>query len=632
MGRLGIAFLLLGIPVLAGLGYGLTQDLGRHRALIEPVIAHYLDDEARIEGAIRMRPTFDGRIRLAASDLVLGDEALVAGTAIFKVSPLNILLPRSGTAAVELRDVRVANREWVDRTIRRVSAQEGLRIDRIDLEDLLIEFLPFRLADLYDVALRHLTIEPHTDGLDFSAVGKGGFAALEVKGTLGILSHVEEGTAPLSVIVRHGEALAEMTGHVSRDETAAMPLTASVFVPHPELLGSGFGPLRRLYGPLSFDGTFDLGQGLLTIETGRAQIGRGDYRLAGALDFDGKRPEVSVQVTSDFADFDALGPAAPQPSPAEPAEEGASRGVALEGLFFGDAAPVIGGVVAFDFSGGILGGAVFDSMTGTATLTDETLALSDMALRQGATEVKADAIVLRAANPKAALRLRADNPVSSGLLSAIGLGPEAGVRAPLTASVDLKTEGQSFEAWQRALNGEVQVAVGPGLVFQDTLRTLSNDLAETLLAAGLARDGAPFVFQCGLSSVTIERGLARTDLSFFRLSSGILSADGELDLAEGTLEAVLAPRPWDPEVLRSVKDIEVKGPLSAPAFQAQSRTRLQGGLRGMAGLVTGGSVDEVFDLIDPLALETNRCTEDFPRRVAPSGRAISGATVDAIFD
>ena len=146
----------------------------------------------------------------------------------------------------------------------------------------------------------------------------------------------------------------------------------------------------------------------------------------------------------------------------------------------------------------------------------------------------------------------------------------------------LAGSGNSFAQMLGSADGEAQLAMGRGKISNLVLEIVDLDAAEALgFLVGRRQDGA---VRCALFDVGFKSGLMEGRTAIFDTDDTIVSASGQVNFADETLNLRVTPVPKDPSPLTLRVPFDVKGTLEKMQV-APDRTKLA--LRAGAAIALG---------------------------------------------
>jgi uncharacterized protein involved in outer membrane biogenesis len=144
----------------------------------------------------------------------------------------------------------------------------------------------------------------------------------------------------------------------------------------------------------------------------------------------------------------------------------------------------------------------------------------------------------------------------------------------VSGSLDLQGRGNSVAAWLGSASGELGFLMGRGQISNILLEFLGLDGGEIIKF--LVRGDQNIRLRCAALAFGMERGVMSSRVL---LLDTVVRGQGQINLADETLNLVLAPEPKDPSIFSVRSPLRIGGTLAAPEVGPDT-----GALAGRTGL------------------------------------------------
>ncbi len=347
-------------------------------------------------------------------------------------------------------------------------------------------------------------------------------------------------------------------------------------------------------------------------------LGRSDLAADLVFDRSGAKPWLKGKVQSRRLDFEDLGPligADPAPRPASPSQPPQRR-------------PRTGKVLpasALDFAR--LGrmnadvsftaaevrnarGLPLDSINTRVQLQEGALQLQRLKIGVAGGEMTGQ-VSLNGQGDAARIALRLDAwalqlnrlfPTIEATRSSLGR---------VSGSVDLQGRGNSVAQWLGSASGEFGFLMGRGQISNILLEFLGLDGGEIIKF--LVRGDQDIRLRCSALAFGVSQGLMTSRVLLLDTADTVVRGQGQINLANETLDLVLTPEPKDSSILSVRSPIRIGGTLAAPEVAPDKAA-----LGGRAGLAIA------LGVINPL-LALAATVETGPGEDANCGQALETA-------
>jgi uncharacterized protein involved in outer membrane biogenesis len=169
---------------------------------------------------------------------------------------------------------------------------------------------------------------------------------------------------------------------------------------------------------------------------------------------------------------------------------------------------------------------------------------------------------------------------------------EPPIAARLNAELAVEGRGDSIAEVLAHADGRARFALGPGRASRLLLELAGLDIAESL--AALVGGDRAIRLDCGLAELAIERGVVRPRVMFVDTRDTLLTAQGDLNLADERISMRLRAAPRDASPLTLRAPIDIAGTFADPSVSID-RTRVAGTV--IASLVLGTLVTPIAALL-----------------------------------
>ena len=185
--------------------------------------------------------------------------------------------------------------------------------------------------------------------------------------------------------------------------------------------------------------------------------------------------------------------------------------------------------------------------------------------------------------------------------------------AVTNAAIRLTTQGQSLRALAETLNGNVNIAVGDGIISNSSFELIGSDLILGLLQKlnPFAKENKTTELECAIVNMDIENGKVTIDKSVaVRTTKLTIVADGDVDLNSEKIKLSLTPKARHGvgvDVSSLVKFVALGGKLAKPAPRVSAAGLLESALVVGAAVSTGGASLVATNLIEKTVVNTDVC-------------------------
>jgi len=170
-----------------------------------------------------------------------------------------------------------------------------------------------------------------------------------------------------------------------------------------------------------------------------------------------------------------------------------------------------------------------------------------------------------------------------GLLQELHISDQ--VRSHLDIAVDVNSRGGSLHDLMADLDGSLGAVMGEGYLTH-YLDLLSVGLTRKVLHFwGHHKKGGEI--KCAVVQFDISRGLAASKAFVFDTEAGVLTGEGDIDLAKEQVNFLLVPDPRYPSFLDFWTKLRVSGPIMDPKVRPDKFSLLSKGAKALSALVIG---------------------------------------------
>jgi uncharacterized protein involved in outer membrane biogenesis len=170
-----------------------------------------------------------------------------------------------------------------------------------------------------------------------------------------------------------------------------------------------------------------------------------------------------------------------------------------------------------------------------------------------------------------------------GLLRELRLSDE--VQSHLDIAVDVSSRGASAHDLMAGLDGSVGAVMGEGYLTH-YLDLLSMGLTRKVLHFwGHHKRGGEI--KCAVVQFDINHGLAASRAFVFNTEDGVLTGEGDINLATEQVNFLLVPQPRYPSLMDFWTKLRVSGPITDPRVRPDTASVLSKAARALSALVIG---------------------------------------------
>ena len=170
-----------------------------------------------------------------------------------------------------------------------------------------------------------------------------------------------------------------------------------------------------------------------------------------------------------------------------------------------------------------------------------------------------------------------------GLLRELRLSEE--VRSHLDIAVDVKSRGGSIHDLMAGLDGSVGAVMGQGYLTR-YLDLLSVGLTQKVFQFwGRHKKGGEI--RCAVVQFDVSSGIATSKAFVFDTEAGVLTGEGDIDLATEQVNFLLVPEPRHASFTNLWTKLRVSGPIMDPKVRPDTLSLLTKGAKALSALVIG---------------------------------------------
>jgi hypothetical protein len=159
------------------------------------------------------------------------------------------------------------------------------------------------------------------------------------------------------------------------------------------------------------------------------------------------------------------------------------------------------------------------------------------------------------------------------------------VRSHLDIAVDVNSRGDSVHSLMTDLYGSVGAVMGEGFLTR-YLDLLSVDLSKKVIPFWGSHHKAGEI-RCAVVQFDINKGIATSRAFVFDTEIGVLTGEGEINLATEQVNFLLAPEPRYPSLMSLATKLRVSGTIMDPKVRPDMLSLLTKGARALSALVVG---------------------------------------------
>jgi len=159
------------------------------------------------------------------------------------------------------------------------------------------------------------------------------------------------------------------------------------------------------------------------------------------------------------------------------------------------------------------------------------------------------------------------------------------VRSHLDIAVDVNTRGISPHDLMADLDGSVGAVMGEGYLTH-YLDLLSVGLTSKVIRFwGQHKKGGEI--KCAVVQFDISHGIATSKAFVFDTEAGVLTGEGDINLATEQVNFLLVPQPGFPSLMNFWTKLRVTGPITDPKVRPDTLALLSKGAKALSALVIG---------------------------------------------
>jgi uncharacterized protein involved in outer membrane biogenesis len=345
------------------------------------------------------------------------------------------------------------------------------------------------------------------------------------------------------------------------------------------LIGTTFPEL----GPFDFSGHLSGSARSFSLSDLKAVVDQSDFNGRAKVEFR-KRPKITLVLESSLLDMTALLKNLKQDEK-EPSREPGR----LEGrLFRNDPLPFdvlkqVDADVSLNAKNVRARDANFEFGSLILTLENGDLAVDTLHATYKQTRISGNFHLFPESPPRAAAKFLVQDFDLGGFLRELRLSEQ--VQSHLDIAVDVNSRGGSMHDLMAGLDGSVGAVMGEGY--------LTHYL--DLLSVGLTRKVIHFwgehkkggEIKCAVVQFDISSGIATSRAFVFDTEAGVLTGEGDINLATEQVNFLLVPEPRFPSLMNFWTKLRVSGPIMDPKVRPDAFSLLSKGARALSALVVG---------------------------------------------
>jgi uncharacterized protein involved in outer membrane biogenesis len=383
---------------------------------------------------------------------------------------------------------------------------------------------------------------------------------------------------------RHGSLSLDVTGSI-KDTLALEGLDLTLKAGGKEL--AEIGPLTGTTLPEL--GSFDLNGHLsgsaksFSLADLTAVVDRSDFKGHAKIEFR-RRPKITLVLESSLLDLTALLKTLEK----EQKEPGSAPGALKRQLFRNDPLPFdvlkqVDADIRLNARNVRARDANFEFGRLALTLEESDLNVDTLQATYKQTRVSGTFHIYAESPPRVAAKFLVQDFDLGGLLREMRISDE--VRSHLDIAVDVKGSGDSMHDLMAGLDGSVGAVMGEGYL----TRYLD------LLSVGLSRKVIQFwghhekggEIRCAVVQFDISKGTATSRAFVFDTEAGVLTGEGDINLATEQVNFLLVPEPRYPSLMNFWTKLRVSGKLMDPKVRPDTLSLLTKGAKALGALLVG---------------------------------------------
>ena len=185
--------------------------------------------------------------------------------------------------------------------------------------------------------------------------------------------------------------------------------------------------------------------------------------------------------------------------------------------------------------------------------------------------------------PRVATKFLVQNFDLGGLLRELRLSEE--IRSHLDIAVDVKSRGGSMHDLMAGLDGSVGTVMGQGYLTR-YLDLLSVGLTQKVFQFwGKHPKGGEI--RCAVVQFDVNSGIATSKAFVFDTEAGVLTGEGDINLATEQVNFLLVPEPRHASFTNFWTKLRVSGPIIDPKVRPDTLSLLTKGAKALSALVIG---------------------------------------------
>ncbi len=185
--------------------------------------------------------------------------------------------------------------------------------------------------------------------------------------------------------------------------------------------------------------------------------------------------------------------------------------------------------------------------------------------------------------PRAAAKFLVQDFDLGGLLRELRLSEQ--VRSHLDIAVDVSSKGNSVHDLMAGLDGSVGAVMGEGYLTH-YLDLISLGLTRKVLHFwGEHKKGGEI--KCAVVQFDFSSGIATSRAFVFDTEAGVLTGEGDINLATEQVNFLLVPEPRFPSLMDFWTKLRVSGPIMDPKVRPDTLSLLSKGAKALSALVVG---------------------------------------------
>jgi len=383
---------------------------------------------------------------------------------------------------------------------------------------------------------------------------------------------------------RRGSLSLETTGAI-KDLAALTGMNLRLKAGGKELaeIGSLFGATLPELGRFDFSGHFSGSAQSFSLGDLTAVVDQSDFKGQAKVEVR-KRPKITLVLESSLLDMTALLKNLKE----DKKEPGPAPGSLAGRLFSKDPLPLavlkqVDADISLNAKNIRARDANFEFGSLMLTLENGDLNVDTLQATYKQTQISGNFHLFPESPPRVATKFLVQDFDLGGLLRELRLSEE--VRSHLDIAVDVNSRGGSMHDLMAGLDGSVGAVMGQGYLTR-YLDLLSVGLTQKVFQFwGKHPKGGEI--RCAVVQFDINSGIATSKAFVFNTEAGVLTGEGDINLATEQVSFLLVPEPRHPSFTDLWTKLRVSGPIMDPKVRPDTLSLLTKGAKALSALVIG---------------------------------------------